>query len=105
MPTTSRDRLSQEFQCRNGKYINKSKVCDASNDCEDESDEHPPLCPGNDARMLIEPDDFTGQSIMQWMLKLPRESFYCMLDSSGTMKLPLRNRKFRGLRVSTLFSA
>ena len=60
-PTTSRDCLSGEFQCRNGKCINKSKVCDASNDCEDESDEHPPLCPGNVARMLIEPDGFTGQ--------------------------------------------
>ncbi len=58
---TSRDRLSGEFQCANGKYINKSKVCDASNDCEDESDERPPQCPGNVARMLIEPDDFTGQ--------------------------------------------
>ena len=59
-PTTSRD-LSREFQCGNGKYINKRKVCDASNDCEDESDERPPQCPGNVTRILIEPDDFTGQ--------------------------------------------
>ena len=60
-PTTSRDCLSGEFQCRNGKCINTSKVCDASNDCEDKSDELPPLCPGNVARMLIELDDYTGQ--------------------------------------------
>ena len=46
-----------------------------------------------------------GQSIMQWMLKLPRESFHCMLDSSGTMKLPLALEKFRALRLSTLLLA
>ncbi len=60
--TTSRGCLSGEFQCRNGKYINKSKVCDASNDCEDESDEHPPLCPGNAVSSVMELD---SGSIMQ----------------------------------------
>ncbi|CAB4006010.1 deleted in malignant brain tumors 1 -like, partial [Paramuricea clavata] len=45
-PTTSRHCLSGEFQCRNGRCINKNRVCDKNNDCGDDSDEHRSICPG-----------------------------------------------------------
>jgi hypothetical protein len=50
--TTLRACLSGEFQCRNGRCINKSRVCDYNNDCGDDSDEFRSICPGNVVRSL-----------------------------------------------------
>ncbi|CAB4022291.1 atrial natriuretic peptide-converting enzyme-like isoform X5, partial [Paramuricea clavata] len=51
-PTTSRHCLSGEFQCRNGRCINKNRVCDKNNDCGDNSDEHRSICPGIRVRLV-----------------------------------------------------
>lgn len=39
---------TDQFRCKNGKCISKSKVCDANPDCSDESDEHENMCTGKD---------------------------------------------------------
>ena len=36
-----------QFQCRNGKCIGQSRICNNYNDCGDESDESHSLCRGN----------------------------------------------------------
>ncbi len=39
-------------------------------------------------------------SIMQWTIKLSRESLGCMVDSSGTMKLPIALEKIEYSRFT-----
>ena len=36
-----------QFRCRNGKCINKNRLCNNYNDCGDQSDEHHSVCRGN----------------------------------------------------------
>ncbi|CAB4028560.1 deleted in malignant brain tumors 1 -like isoform X1 [Paramuricea clavata] len=57
--TTPRHCLSGAFQCRNGRCINKSRVCDKNNDCGDNSDELLSIC--SDVRLVGGSDHNEGR--------------------------------------------